>query len=306
MNIRTDIRPRAFSELVAPSKDMVALQKRCETVGVPQTVLLHGPTGCGKTTAARIMAEMLRQVYDVDLIERNAADLNGVDAARQLAQLASVRPLHGVRVFILDECQRLSKDAQDVLLIPTEEPPPWVYWFFCTTEPSKISKTLTGRCYRVEVSELPSVSAIAALVKHALWALKLKPDEAKLKRLAEELSAKGITAPRAVLGAVEAWAASGKIEKLDDGTGIAAFDAVRAYYAGNADKVLAYFAEADTNAIVSWQFIAANYGTSVLKSAGGATRARTAALVLNITEGYPEEAVLRAAWLAARVARGVK
>lgn len=300
MNVRTDIRPTVFTDLVGPSKDLVALKAKCERDGVPHTVLFHGPTGCGKTTTARILANLLEEDGAVDFQDINASDLNGVDAARALAQLGTIRPLTGARVIILDECHRLSKEAQDVLLKPTEEPPAWCYWFFCTTEPTKLSKTLAGRCFKVQVNELATKDAVKVLVTKALKFLKAKPEVADA--LAVEIFHKGIANPRGVLEAVEAFTLGGKIA-ANEGGGVLAFDAVRAYFQGNRPTVLAYFKEATGADIVSWQFIAANYGASVLK---GKPDLKTAALVLNITEGYPEEAVLRAAWLTARVCVGPK
>jgi len=295
MNILTDLRPTSFNAMVGKSQGLVALQTRIESHGVPQTVLLYGPTGTGKTTTARILAAMVR---DAHLTERNAADVNGVEAARELVAIAAVRPLTGKRVIILDECQRLSKDAQDVLLKPTEEPPEWCYWILSTTEPGKISKTLAGRAFKVETEALTKGADVQKLVIQALVHLEADA-RVDARKLAEKLMASGITSPRAVLEAVEAVATGGKAS-VPTGESADAFAAVQAYYQGRSAAALKYFRETDTNGIVSWQFIAANYGASMLKAGNG--NERVIKLLLAIVEGYPDEAVLRAAWLVAKVA----
>lgn len=296
MNLRTDLRPTTFEQMVGVTKDVAALHIRAQADGVPHTVLLHGPSGCGKTTLAKILAGQIEGA--VEVIHKNAADLNGVDAARQLAAEGMTRPLAGVKVFILDECQRLSKDAQDVLLIPTEHPPEWCYWFFCTTEPGKISKTLKSRAVDIRVDELTTQADMLTLVTRGLKYLKSKLDP---KEVAKQLWNAGVRAPRFVLGSVESLHFGG-LPITGEGATLAAFDAVRAYYAGNVGTVMKYFAEASNADIVSWQYVAANYGASVVKAYGG-TGGRAVPLLLNIVEDFPEEAQLRAAWLVARVAK---
>jgi DNA polymerase III delta prime subunit len=53
--------------------------------------------------------------------EINASDLNGVEDARKLAEASSYKALSGSRnVVILDEAQRMTEAAQNVLLKPCE------------------------------------------------------------------------------------------------------------------------------------------------------------------------------------------
>lgn len=292
MNIRTDIRPATFKQMVGESEDVKALEAHVEAWGVPHTVLFHGPSGCGKTTLARILAGQLQGA--VDLVERNVADLNGVEDARALAQMSVIRPLAGSRVFILDECQRLSKDAQDVLLKPAEEPADWCYWFFGTTDPGKISKTLQSRARHVRVEELRTAGEVLVLVQRALRHLNSDADP---KAVGKQIWEAGIRAPRFILSSVEAIVEGGK-PITGEASSIAAFDAARAYFKDDLRTVAAYFKEASATDIVSWQFVAANYGASILKN--GSNKAAQQK-VLRITSGYPEESVLRAAWLVAQV-----
>jgi DNA polymerase-3 subunit gamma/tau len=54
------------------------------------------------------------------------------------------------KVYILDEAQRLSREAFDALLKLFEEPPPAVRFVLATTEPHKMPATIVGRCQRFD------------------------------------------------------------------------------------------------------------------------------------------------------------
>jgi DNA polymerase III gamma/tau subunit len=51
-------------------------------------------------------------------------------------------------------CHKLTADAQTAFLKIAEEPPSWVYFFFCTTDPSKVLATLRGRSTVVKLDPL--------------------------------------------------------------------------------------------------------------------------------------------------------
>ena len=54
------------------------------------------------------------------------------------------------KVYIIDEAQRLSREAFDALLKVFEEPPPGVRFILATTEPHKMPATIVGRCQRFD------------------------------------------------------------------------------------------------------------------------------------------------------------
>ena len=115
--------------------------------------LLTGPSGCGKTTGARIIASELGCRKPIEL---DAAKNNSVDDTRAIIDELKFRPIlgEGVKVFIIDECHALSKAAWTSLLKSIEEPPPWVYWVLCTTEPSRVLPTVKTRAFQVAFQRL--------------------------------------------------------------------------------------------------------------------------------------------------------
>ncbi len=117
-----------------------------------QVFLFEGPSGTGKTTLARICASML----DCEVIEVDAASNTGVDDMREVASKGNFVSLDGKgKFFIIDECHRLSRQAVESLLKTIEEPPTNVYWAFCTTEPTKILKTMRTRCVTHTLNSVP-------------------------------------------------------------------------------------------------------------------------------------------------------
>jgi len=108
------------------------------------TFVFHGEAGVGKTTIARIIATM----KNYELEEINAADQTGIDAVRELIRRfdRSVLSEKKGRVFVIDEAHKLSNAAQNALLKPVEDGFKQDIIIFCTTEKSKIIKTLLDRC----------------------------------------------------------------------------------------------------------------------------------------------------------------
>ena len=120
----------------------------------PHSLLLHGPTGCGKTTIARIIAESL-ECKGNDYQEINSANFRGIDTVRDLIRQSAYMPMESaVRVWVLDEIHKMTGDAQNALLKILEDTPPHVYFILCTTEPQKLLPTIRGRCSQFQVNLL--------------------------------------------------------------------------------------------------------------------------------------------------------
>lgn len=147
----TKYRPSSFAEIRGNKTLLASLRK---SIGSTHFYLLHGTRGCGKTTVARIIATELG-VDSFDLNEVDAASVRGIDAARQLKLGVYSRPAAGSRkLYIIDECHRLTPEAQDVWLKILEEPPDFAYFVFCTTDVNKVVSTIRSRAAQFQVKPL--------------------------------------------------------------------------------------------------------------------------------------------------------
>lgn len=120
----------------------------------PHVFLLNGPTGCGKTTLARIIAKEL-DCHDVDLKEVNSANSRGIDTVREIIDSAKYYSMAGgSRVWLIDEVHKMTNDAQNAFLKLLEDTPRQSYFILCTTEPEKVIPTIRGRCVDLKVKPL--------------------------------------------------------------------------------------------------------------------------------------------------------
>jgi len=143
MDLTAKHRPTDFDEVWGQDALIKSLARMCEDDSA-HAFLFHGPSGCGKTTLARIVASHLGCT---NIVEIDAATNTGIDDMKQVATSARYSSMGGGRkMVIVDEAHGLSKKAWDSLLKIIEEPPPHLYWALCTTEPTKVPKTIMTRC----------------------------------------------------------------------------------------------------------------------------------------------------------------
>ncbi len=153
-------RPKTLDEVLG-NEETVSSIRLMLINGMPHSILIHGPTGCGKTTLARIITSELvgdknGNIDPFDLEEIDASDSVGVERIRKLRyELFFFRGFGGERrVYRFEEAHTLKRAEQEALLKPLEEPPEWAYLIFCTTDPDKIIPTIRNRCVEFKVQPL--------------------------------------------------------------------------------------------------------------------------------------------------------
>jgi DNA polymerase III gamma/tau subunit len=148
MSLATENRPKTIEELIGQptvSKQLAGYFNR-PIEKVPRVYLLEGATGSGKTTTAHFIKEFFK-VGVHDFSEQNGAKCNGVNDARAIVDSTTNLPMDGgYSLILIDECHRLTKEAWDILLTPTEDVKDHVVYVFATTETKKIKKTIRDRC----------------------------------------------------------------------------------------------------------------------------------------------------------------
>jgi DNA polymerase-3 subunit gamma/tau len=147
-------RPDKLDKVFGNTEVVDSLKKNVKDKTIPQVILFSGPTGCGKTTLARILATELNAV-DMNFVEMDSAQFTGIDMIRDLRSKSRFVPVGGgSKVFLLDECHALSSAAMEGLLKELEDTPKNVYYFLCTTNPEKLKPTLIGRCIQYTLQPL--------------------------------------------------------------------------------------------------------------------------------------------------------
>lgn len=166
-------RPRTFSEYCG-NKYALELLQRC--VFAPpageqfryHAMLISGMMGSGKSTLSQLVADALTRGDKAGVITYNMSSKNTVSDARELeAEINSPSILSPVRVFLLEEAHRITKDSADILLTTVENLPADVYVIFITTEPRALRATLGDRLLNLELKPL-SEAEIRGIIKKVM------------------------------------------------------------------------------------------------------------------------------------------
>ncbi len=199
-------RPQRFSEFIGQEHIVQTLINAISSGLISHAYLFAGPRGSGKTTLARIFAKAvncqnrkngeyepcnncsscleINQGNALDLIEIDAASHRGIDEIRELRDGIRFVPTKSkYKVFIIDECHQLSREAANALLKTLEEPPSHAIFILATTEAHKMILTILSRCQRFDFRKL----TLAEIVKKL--EIILKREGMKAEKSALELIA---------------------------------------------------------------------------------------------------------------------
>ncbi|WP_341808272.1 DNA polymerase III subunit gamma/tau [Wolbachia endosymbiont (group E) of Neria commutata] len=184
MNIALKYRPSSFKDLVGQDILVRILENAFALNKIPQSILLSGSSGVGKTTTARIIALCLncylgpifepcgscenclaiKNSSHPDVIEIDAASHTSIDDIKVILGDVCYSPISAkFKVYIIDEVHMLSNSAFNALLKTLEEPPTNVKFILATTEIKKIPITIIARCQRFDLHNIPVVKIVERL-----------------------------------------------------------------------------------------------------------------------------------------------
>ena len=129
---------------------------------ISHAYMFEGPSGVGKNTMARDLATTLLEMENLfnspDYIEITP-DGNSIKIAqiRKLQSDILVKPYKSYKIYVIDEAQKMTVEAQNALLKTLEEPPKYAIIIIITNNKESLLDTIKSRCEIIKFTPIPLV-----------------------------------------------------------------------------------------------------------------------------------------------------
>ena len=129
---------------------------------ISHAYMFEGPSDVGKNTMARDLATTLLEMENLfnspDYIEITP-DGNSIKIAqiRKLQSDILVKPYKSYKIYVIDEAQKMTVEAQNALLKTLEEPPKYAIIILITNNKESLLDTIKSRCEIIKFTPIPLV-----------------------------------------------------------------------------------------------------------------------------------------------------
>lgn len=156
-------RPKTFEDVSEQGAIKTIIENQIKNNDLRSAYLFCGGAGTGKTTCARIVANMINENKG-NPIELDAASNNSVEDIRRITTDCKFKSMDSkYKIYIIDECHSLSNAAWQAMLKLLEETPSGVLFIFCTTDPQKIPGTILSRVQRYNFQRISKKGIVSRL-----------------------------------------------------------------------------------------------------------------------------------------------
>lgn len=140
---------------------------------VSHAYMFEGPNGIGKNTMARELAAILLEMENLfnspDYIEIKP-DGNSIKIAqiRKLQSDIFVKPYKSYKIYVIDEAQKMTVEAQNALLKTLEEPPKYAIIILITDNKESLLDTIKSRCEIIKFTPIPMQEVASYLTMNGI------------------------------------------------------------------------------------------------------------------------------------------
>jgi len=178
-----------YDEIVGQEDVKSNLKKAVKANKISHAYIFTGEAGMGRKSIANALAMTLlcekggeepcmechacKQVLagthpDLIYVKHEKPTSIGVDEVReQVAESVAIRPYSSYyKIYIVDEAEKMTVQAQNALLKTIEEPPSYAVIILLTTNESALLDTILSRCVKLELKPLKDSTIESYLIEH--------------------------------------------------------------------------------------------------------------------------------------------